>query len=104
VILVLQLIPFSTECRDSCFSKWQLFCCSIISASETVVCCESGARIFVTRFFFVRKGVRLLLMIVLLAELGHLALGLVWQSPWCFCFVLLEECLNLQGTASNPVL
>lgn len=84
MILVLQLIPLSTECRDSHSSKWQLFYCCIISRSELVVCCESGARIFVTRFFFVGKGVRLLLMMVLLADLGHLALGLVWQSPSCF--------------------
>lgn len=53
---------------------------------------------FMTRFFFVRKGVRLLLMMLLLADLAHLALGLVWQES-LFCFVILEVCLYLQGTS-----
>lgn len=37
-------------------------------------------------------------MMLLLADLAHLALGLVWQES-LFCFVVLEERLYLQGTS-----
>lgn len=97
MIHVLQLTPFATECRDLCSSKWQLFCCCIISRSELVVRCESGARIFVIRFFLVRKGARLLPMMVLLADLGNLVLGLVWQSPWCFALCYKKNACTCRG-------
>lgn len=97
MIRVLQLVPFATECRDSCSSKWQLFCCCIISKSELVVRCESGARIFVIRFFLVRRGARLLPRMVLLADLGNLVLELVWQSPWCFAFCYNKNACTCRG-------
>lgn len=41
-------------------------------------------------------------MMVAVADIGRLAIELVWQSLWCF--VLLGEYLYLQGLASNLVL
>lgn len=69
-----------TEWSGSCSTKWQMFCCSNISRSELVKLVQES---FMARFLFVRKGVKLSLL-VLLADLRHPASGWVWHSPWRF--------------------
>lgn len=98
MIHILQLIPFSPKGRDSCSSKWQLFHCYIVSGSELAGCCESGARISMTRvWFFLRKGVRLLLMMAILSDLRRLSLGLVCQSPWRFALCYWKNACTCRG-------
>lgn len=47
--------------------------------------------------FFVRKGVKLLLMMAILADLRRLFLGFLWQSPWCFALCCWKNACSCRG-------